>query len=411
MAEIDLNAMHAKFAEVFGGGERPVAFRAPGRVNLIGEHTDYNGGHVFPCALSMSIIALARPRADSLVRLYSMNFPGAAPAEADLVGLTYSKERGWANYPLGVLHMIEREIGRSLPGGLDIIYQGNLPDGAGLSSSAAMELLTARIANDLYDLGLDGIKLAKIAQNAESNFVGMHCGIMDQFSISMGKRDHAMLLDCSTLDYEQVPLKLENACIILTNSNKPHTLATSAYNDRRRECEEALAAIRTVKPETPCLCAVTESDFESEPVQAALKNAHACACGCTGGSNSYGEILLRRARHQVTEEARTRKAAEVLKNGDLKAFGKLMNGSHISMRDDFEITCPEIDTLVELAWQHPGVLGSRMTGGGFGGCTVSLVEIDAVESFKRDIGPEYNKRTGLTADFYVVHTADGAGKL
>ncbi len=383
--------MAARFREIYGG-EKPEAFFAPGRVNLIGEHTDHEGGHVFPCAIAFGIWALAAVRPGKTLRLCSLNFEEKGVVEAPLHALEHDPARGWANYPLGVIRVLE-DHGHALPAGLDLLFWGNLPEGAGLSSSAAIEVLTARIANDLFGLGRDGVKLAVLSQEAENKFIGVQCGIMDQFAVSMGKKDHAILLDCAKLEYRYAPLALGDCKLVITNSNVPHSLASSEYNLRRQQCEAALADIRRLRPGIKNLCELSREDFDA--VKDAIKTPEA----------------LRRARHAITEDARALRAVAALEGGDLATFGELMKGSHLSLRDDYQVTVPELDALAELAWGQPGVVGSRMTGGGFGGCTVSIVKEAAVEDFIREVGEGYTKRTGRTASFYVTETSDGAGRV
>ena len=385
--------MLSRFQELFGtDGGTPALFRSPGRVNLIGEHTDYNGGHVFPCAISLGIWALAAPRQGTdRVRLHSMNFEADGTTEAPARGLEYREERGWANYPLGVLRVLE-EAGHPLPAGLDLLFWGDLPGGAGLSSSASIEVLTARVADGLFGMGLQGVETALLAQRAENDFVGMKCGIMDQFAVTMGRRNCAVFLDCGTLDFKLVPLNLDGFRIVIGNTNKPHVLAGSEYNLRRAQCEGALEDLRRVRP-VKALGDLTEPGFKY--LSGIIRNP----------------VNLRRARHAVTENQRTLRAVAALEVSNLAAFGQLMNQSHVSLRDDYEVSCPELDALVELAWRQPGVVGSRMTGGGFGGCTVSIVEAPSVEAFVRDVGAGYTKATGLRADFYEVDAADGAGRM
>lgn len=390
MINKNISEMLAKFKELFGD-IRPECFFAPGRVNLIGEHTDHNGGYVFPCAISFGIWALAAIKPRDTVKLYSMNFDDKNIIEVPAHGLKYDKKYNWANYPLGVINVLEKH-GYALPSGVDILFYGNLPDGAGLSSSAAIEVLTARALNDLFNFNLDGVKIALFAQEAENNFVGMHCGIMDQFASSMGKKNNAVLLDCATLKYEYAPLDLGDYKIVITNSNVPHSLNSSDYNLRRKQCEEAVNYINKITP-IKKLCELSPSDFKA--VKDAIKTPEA----------------LRRARHAITENARTIQAYNALKSGDLMTFGKLMNESHISLRDDYQVTIPELDALAELAWEQDGVAGSRMTGGGFGGCTVSIVKGNLIDNFIKNVGDGYLKRTGRKADFYVTETSDGAGRI
>lgn len=390
-----MDEMKKVFADVFGSDSEPEAFFSPGRVNLIGEHTDHEGGYVFPCAITFGIYALAAKRNGNSLRMYSMNFDSdndsAFEIAFDDVHEKLSGKRSWVNYPLGIVSVLKRHSFK-FDSGVDILYKGNLPDGAGLSSSAAIEVLTTRILSELLGLNIDGVKAALYSQEAENTFVGMHCGIMDQFAVSMGKKNHAVLLNCSTLDYSHIPLELGDSRIIITNSNVPHSLVGSEYNLRREQCEAALNDIQKVK-DVKCLCDLKPDEFVK--VSDSIRDP----------------VTLKRARHAVLENARALKAAEALKSGDLAMFGKLMNESHISLRDDYQVTVPEIDTLVNLEWNTPGVLGSRMTGGGFGGCTVSIVRNDSIDSFIRNVGADYSRLTGRNASFYTVDTSDGAGRI
>ncbi len=380
------------FQELFGEeGELHVYF-APGRVNLIGEHTDYNGGHVFPCALTIGTYAVARKREDRKIRFYSQNFPKSGVVETSLDDLTPYDAAGWTNYPKGVMWAFEGR-GYKLPSGIDMLIYGNIPNGSGLSSSASLEVLTGTVLRDLF--GFDDLSmtnLALIGQYSENNYNGMNCGIMDQFASAMGKKDHAIFLDTSDLSYEYACVKLEDAKIVITNSKVKHSLVSSAYNDRRNECETALKELQKVM-DVPSLGALTEEEFE----------AHKDAI--------QSEVRQRRAKHAVYENQRTIKAVEALKNNDIEKFGALMNASHVSLRDDYEVSCEEIDVLVELAWQIEGVVGSRITGGGFGGCTVSIVKNDAVDTFIEQVGNGYREKTGHEAEFYVVEIGDGARVL
>lgn len=380
------------FRELFGEeGELHVYF-APGRVNLIGEHTDYNGGHVFPCALTIGTYAVARRREDRKIRFYSQNFPKSGVVETSLDDLTPYEAAGWTNYPKGVMWAFEGR-GYKLPSGIDMLIYGNIPNGSGLSSSASLEVLTGTVLRDLF--GFDDLSmtdLAFIGQYSENNYNGMNCGIMDQFASAMGKKDHAIFLDTSDLSYEYASVKLEDAKIVITNSKVKHSLVSSAYNDRRKECETALKELQKVM-DVPSLGALTEDEFEAK------KDA------------IQSEVRQRRAKHAVYENQRTIKAVEALKNNDIERFGALMNASHVSLRDDYEVSCEEIDVLVELAWKIEGVVGSRITGGGFGGCTVSIVKNDAVDTFIEQVGNGYREKTGHEAEFYVVEIGDGARVL
>lgn len=382
----------AEFSKIFGGDGQAELFFSPGRVNLIGEHTDYNGGHVFPCALTIGTYGVVRKRADRKLRLYSMNFSGTGIWETSLDELTPCPEDRWTNYPKGVLWALQ-EKGYEVPFGFDLLVYGNIPNGSGLSSSASLEVLIGTIAKKFY--GLDMLtmeEIAKIGQYSENHYNGVNCGIMDQFAVAMGKKNHAIYLDTATLEYEYAPLELGDARIVIACSNKKRGLADSAYNTRRSECETALQELQqVVKVDT--LGDLSEEEFEQ--YKDAIKDP----------------VRVRRARHAVYENQRTRKAAEALKKGDLAEFGRLMNESHVSLRDDYEVTGIELDTLVEEAWNCPGVIGSRMTGAGFGGCTVSIVKDDAVDAFIEKVGTAYKNKIGYAADFYVVEIGDGPVKL
>ena len=380
------------FLKLYGEGGEVRTYFAPGRVNLIGEHTDYNGGHVFPCALTLGTYGLARKREDRTLRFYSVNFEKLGVVETSLDDLVPHKEASWTNYPKGVMWAFEKR-GYRLDHGLDILIWGNIPNGSGLSSSASLEVLTGVILKDIF--GFDQVSMVDIAligQDAENNFNGCNCGIMDQFASAMGKKNHAIFLDTNTLNYEYAPVVLEDAKIVITNSKVKHSLVDSAYNDRRNESETALRELQT-EVEIQTLGDLTEEEFEMH------KNA------------IKDPIRQKRAKHAVYENQRTIRAVEALKNNDVELFGKLMNASHQSLRDDYEVSCEEIDILVDLAQAMPGVLGSRITGGGFGGCTVSIVKNDTVDRFVEEIGKAYQEKVGHEAEFYVVEIGDGAGRL
>ncbi len=380
------------FTELYGDGGECRTYFAPGRVNLIGEHTDYNGGHVFPCALTLGTYAVARKREDNKLRFYSMNFDSLGVVESALDDLVPHKEASWTNYPKGVMWAFEKR-GYKLTHGLDILIYGDIPNGSGLSSSASLEVLTGIILKDMFGFDdLSMIDIALIGQDAENNFNGMNCGIMDQFASAMGKKDHAIFLDTNTLKYEYAPIALSDAKIIITNSKVKHSLVNSAYNDRRNESETALKQLQTVV-DIKTLGDLTNEEFETH--KDVIKD----------------ELLQRRAKHAVYENQRTIEAVAALKNNDIERFGKLMNASHESQRYDYEVSCEEIDILVDLAQAIPGVLGSRITGGGFGGCTVSIVKNDAVDTFKEKIGKSYAEKVGHEAEFYVVDIGDGAHRL
>lgn len=383
--------IYKRFQELYGAGGEIGVYFAPGRVNLIGEHTDYNGGHVFPCALTIGTYGAVRKRNDRKLRFYSMNFEHLPVIESGLDDLKPRRNAGWTNYPKGVMWALE-EKGYELPCGVDLMLYGNIPNGSGLSSSASIEVLTGYMLNDLFDLGISDQELALIGQFSENRFNGVNCGIMDQFAIAMGRRDHAIFLDTADLSYEYAPIRLEGARIVISCSNKKRGLGDSKYNERRAECEKALEEIKREIP-VDSLGALTEEQFEK--VKGAVKDP----------------VRRKRAKHAVYENQRTIKAVEALKANDLNLFGKLMNESHISLRDDYAVTGKELDTLVESAWKVKGVLGSRMTGAGFGGCTVSIVKDDAVDYFIRQVGRSYKKAMGYKADFYVVEVGDGPVKL
>lgn len=380
-----------KFGELYGDVQDVNVYFAPGRVNLIGEHTDYNGGHVFPCALTIGTYAAVRKRADRKLNFYSMNFGEMGVVESSLDDLTPSEEAGWTNYPKGVMWAFAGR-GMVMDCGLDIVLNGNIPNGSGLSSSASLEVLTGYFLKDLYGFDVTNIDLAKIGQYSENHFNGMNCGIMDQFASAMGKKGHAIFLDTADLSYEYAPLALDGAKIVVTNSNVKHSLVNSAYNERRSECEKALEELQTVIG-IKGLGDLSEEQFEEN--KSAIQDA----------------VRVRRAKHAVYENQRTIRAVEALKNNDLKLFGELMNASHVSLRDDYQVSCEEIDVLVEEAWKIDGVVGSRITGGGFGGCTVSIVRDEAVDTFKEKVGAAYKERAGRTADFYVVEIGDGPGRI
>ncbi len=381
-----------QFQDLYKGEGEIRAYFAPGRVNLIGEHTDYNGGHVFPCALTLGTYGIVRNREDRKLRFYSANFDKLGVIETSLDELVPDPKANWTNYPKGVMWAFEKR-GYKLAHGLDILIYGNIPNGSGLSSSASLEVLTGIILKDTF--GFDDVSMVDIAligQDSENNFNGCNCGIMDQFASAMGKKDHAIFLDTNTLHYEYAPVALEDAKIVITNSKVKHSLVDSAYNDRRNECETALKELKAVT-NISSLGELSEEAYEEH--KDAIKDA----------------VRQRRAKHAVYENQRTIRAVEALKNQDVELFGKLMNASHESLRYDYEVSCEEIDILVDLAQAMPGVLGSRITGGGFGGCTVSIVKNDAVDTFVSEIGKAYREKVGHDAEFYVVDIGDGASVI
>ena len=378
-----------QFQELFKGEGEIRSYFAPGRVNLIGEHTDYNGGHVFPCALTLGTYGIVRNREDRKLRFYSANFEKLGVIETSLDELVPDPKANWTNYPKGVMWAFEKR-GYKLTHGLDILIYGNIPNGSGLSSSASLEVLTGVILKDTFGFDVSMVDIALIGQDSENNFNGCNCGIMDQFASAMGKKDHAIFLDTNTLHYEYAPVILKDAKIVITNSKVKHSLVDSAYNDRRTECETALKELQTVT-DIKSLGELTEEEYESH--KDAIKDA----------------VRQKRAKHAVYENQRAVRAVEALKNQDVELFGRLMNASHESLRYDYEVSCEEIDILVDLAQAMPGVIGSRITGGGFGGCTVSIVKNDAVDQFISEIGKTYQEKVGHEAEFYVVDIGDGAG--
>ena len=379
------------FRKLYGGEGEIKTFFSPGRVNLIGEHTDYNGGHVFPCALTLGTYGIARKREDRKLRFYSANFEKLGVIETSLDDLVPSQAAQWTNYPKGVIWAFEKK-GYTIPQGLDVLIYGTIPNGSGLSSSASLEVLIGVMLKELFNIEISMQDIALIGQYSENNYNGCNCGIMDQFAVAMGKKDCAVFLDTNTLQYEYASVKLEDAKIVITNSKVKHSLVDSAYNDRRRESEEALQDLQKVV-DIKTLGDLTEEEFEAH--KDAIKD----------------EICKKRAKHAVYENQRTIRAVKALKENDIAEFGHLMNQSHISLRDDYEVSCEEIDILVDLAWKIDGVIGSRITGGGFGGCTVSIVKNDAVDTFIDQVGAGYKEKTGREAEFYVVEIGDGARVL
>ena len=387
--------MKAAFEQAYGRKAEKVFF-APGRVNLIGEHTDYNGGCVFPCALSFGAWLLLAKNNDRVLRFRSLNMPQTYEIAIDAI--QPQPDRAWCNYALGCIDIIRRRHPEAqLQSGYDLLYFGNVPAGAGLSSSAAMEVVTARAFTEEMNWTLSDDKkyrteLALIGQACEYEYAGVMCGVMDQFASAQGKKDHAIYLNCDTLEFEHVPVKLNGIKVVISNTHSPHHLDSGAYNDRVRQCHTAVEQISQVKP-IKFLAELSEAEWKN--VESAITDP----------------IAHKRARHVVGEVARTAEAVEALKKGDIIRFGELMTASHVSLRDDYEVTGKELDSMAEAAWQVKGVLGSRMTGGGFGGCTVSLVRDEAIDEFKRFVGAEYEKKTGLKADFYVAEIGDGVARL
>ena len=376
------------FAKAYGKSEGVKAYFAAGRVNLIGEHTDYNAGHVFPCALTIGTYGAAAKRDDKIVRFYSVNQDNFGVYEVDLdKELKPCDEAGWANYPIGIIWAFAKR-GFELPCGFDMAIYGNIPAGSGLSSSASLEILTGFILRDLFGFDVTNQDLAIIGQYSENNFNGCNCGIMDQFAVAMGKENNAIFLDTSDLSFEYAPIKLDGCKIVITNTNKKHKLTDSQYNARRSSCELALSELQKVV-DIKGLGELSIEEFE----------AHKDAIP--------DEDRRKKAKHAVYENQRTIEAVAALKAGDLKRFGELMNASHVSLRDDYDVTGVELDTLAEEAWKIEGVIGSRMTGGGFGGCTVSIVKDDAIDTFKEQVGKAYKEKIGYDCTFYTVEIGGG----
>ena len=378
-----------QFVEKYGETNEEIrVFHAPGRVNLIGEHIDYNGGNVFPCALAFGTYAVVRKRDDQILNLASLNFE--LEVQVDMNHIKYEEKDDWGNYPKGVLKMLQNR-GHELYG-MDILLEGNIPNGSGLSSSASVELVILVAANALNNLGIDQVELAKIGQLAENTFNGVNCGIMDQFAVAMGKKDHAILLDCDTLEYTYAPLVLDAYKLVIANTNKRRQLNESAYNERRSECEKALELLQK-KFDVGFLCHISPEEFKEH------------------GGLIEDPVIYKRAKHVITENARSLEAAKALEGNDLERFGELMTQSHISLKEDYEVTGIELDTLVEEALKIEGVLGSRMTGAGFGGCTVSIIKEDAIDGFKEQVAQAYTEKVGYEPTFYIADVGDGAKEI
>lgn len=380
-----------EFQSVFDTSSTPRSFFAPGRINLIGEHTDYNGGHVFPASISYGTYALVRTREDRLIRFFSMNFPDKGIIECDLTDLSFNEEHDWTNYPKGMIKYISEDSLKALSG-MDILFYGNIPNGAGLSSSASIEMVTGVLLEGLFDISIDRLDMIKLGQRVENEYIGVKSGIMDQFAIGKGKKHHAILLNCQTLEYDYAPIQLDDHVIMIINTNKQRTLMGSKYNERRAQCEEALKDLQT-ELHLQSLGDLTTEQFE--------KQKHLI----------QNETNLKRAKHVVYENNRTLKALELLRQGNLEQFGLLMNESHISLQYDYEVTGIELDTIVKAAWEQPGVLGARMTGAGFGGCAIAIVEKSKLDSFKDNVNKIYTNAIGYEASFYTASIGDGAREL
>lgn len=387
---MDKKVINDKFTEIFGE-QAEATFFSPGRINLIGEHTDYNGGHVFPCAISLGTYGAARKREDNKLRFYSANFEDLGIIETSLDDLKYDKKDNWVNYAKGMIYFL-KETGHDVDKGMDIFIEGNIPNGSGLSSSASLEMLIGVIAQKLFNLDIDRVDLVKLGMETENKFIGVNSGIMDQFAVGMGKQNQAILLDTNTLEYSYAPVDMGNNVIVIMNTNKRRELADSKYNERRSECETAVGELQA-KLDIKTLGELDAQTFDEY---------------------SYlieDENRLKRARHAVWENQRTMQAQTALEEGDLEKFGRLVNASHVSLEHDYEVTGIELDTLAHTAWKQEGVLGARMTGAGFGGCGIAIVDKDKVEAFKENVGKVYTEKIGYAPAFYIAEIADGTKVL
>lgn len=387
---MDKKVINDKFTEIFGE-QAEATFFSPGRINLIGEHTDYNGGHVFPCAISLGTYGAARKREDNKLRFYSANFEDLGIIETSLDDLKYDKKDNWVNYAKGMIYFL-KETGHDVDKGMDIFIEGNIPNGSGLSSSASLEILIGVIAQELFNLDIDRVDLVKLGMETENKFIGVNSGIMDQFAVGMGKQNQAILLDTNTLEYSYAPVDMGNNVIVIMNTNKRRELADSKYNERRSECETAVGELQAKLD----INTLGELDAQTFDEYAYLIE---------------DENRLKRARHAVWENQRTMQAQAALEEGDLEKFGRLVNASHVSLEHDYEVTGIELDTLAHTAWKQEGVLGARMTGAGFGGCGIAIVDKDKVEAFKENVGKVYTEKIGYAPAFYIAEIADGTKVL
>ena len=378
-----------KFFEKYGNrSDKPVLFFSPGRVNLIGEHTDYNGGFVFPCALNYGTYLLIRKIKTNTLKFSTINFN--EDSQTELNGIFSNTGKKWINYPLGVINeFIKKGIKLS---GLEFLYYGDVPNGAGLSSSASIEMVTAVALNEFFNAAFTTLDLVKMSQKAENEFVGMNCGIMDQFAVGFGKKDHAIFLNCDTLFFENVPIILTDCSLIITNTNKRRGLTDSKYNERRSECDKAVELLQKYKPVRNL------SELTAGEINILEKYIH-------------DPVIRKRAKHVISENGRVVEAVKVLKDNNIIRFGELMNQSHDSLKDDYEVTGMELDTLVYEGRKLPGVIGTRMTGAGFGGCTISIVRNDDSEKFMTTLSKVYQKKTGMVPDFYQPEIGNGAGRI
>ena len=387
---MDKKVINDKFTEIFGE-QAEATFFSPGRINLIGEHTDYNGGHVFPCAISLGTYGAACKREDNKLRFYSANFEDLGIIETSLDDLKYDKKDNWVNYAKGMIYFL-KETGHDVDKGMDIFIEGNIPNGSGLSSSASLEMLIGVIAQELFNLDIDRVDLVKLGMETENKFIGVNSGIMDQFAVGMGKQNQAILLDTNTLEYSYAPVDMGNNVIVIMNTNKRRELADSKYNERRSECETAVGELQAKLD----INTLGELDAQTFDEYAYLIE---------------DENRLKRARHAVWENQRTMQAQAALEEGDLEKFGRLVNASHVSLEHDYEVTGIELDTLAHTAWKQEGVLGARMTGAGFGGCGIAIVDKDKVEAFKENVGKVYTEKIGYAPAFYIAEITDGTKVL
>lgn len=387
---MDKETISAKFNQIFNTEAEEVYF-SPGRINLIGEHTDYNGGHVFPCAISLGTYGGYRNREDSVVKMFSGNLADTGVIEFDVNDLDFDKKYQWSNYLRGMMLEL-RKLTQDYEHGFELYLEGDLPDGAGLSSSASIEMLMGTILNEQFELHIDPIEIVKAGQRVENNYIGVNSGIMDQFAVEMGKRNEATFLDTNTMEYDYSPLDLGKHIILIMNTNKPHELVNSEYNTRRSECEQALSLLQT-KLNIKALGELSNDVFDQYTYLI------------------HDETLIKRARHAVFENQRTIAAKAALNKGDLNLFGRLVSASHISLQYDYEVSAPELDLLVNEAWKHDGVLGARMIGGGFGGCAIALVEKDQVDDLIETLGAKYQEKIGYAADFYEAEIVDGPHQI
>ena len=388
---MDLQKLKSTFNELYHSDEHIQSFFAPGRINLIGEHTDYNGGYVFPAAISFGTYALATKRNDRKIQFYSMNFEEKGIITVSLDDLNFDKKDNWVNYPKGMIDFMIK-AGHKIDHGFNVLYYGNIPNGAGLSSSASIELVTGVLLESLFELTIDRIDMVKLGQQVENNYMGVNSGIMDQFAVGMAKKDHAILLDTNTLDYQYAPIELGDYTIMIVNTNKRRELVDSKYNERRSECESALKDLQT-ELSINSLGELSNAEFEA--------NKHLI----------QSDVERKRAKHAVYENQRTKDALLKLQADDLVGFGQLLNESHVSLQHDYEVTGIELDTLAEAAWDQEGVLGARMTGAGFGGCIIALVEKKTVDSFQANLTEIYEEKIGHAPTFYQADIGDGAKEL